>query len=110
MLQCLAKEFPAGTTWTRPAGGLFLWVTLPPALDTTELLYQVRQQGVVFSRGRLFYSDNPKRNTLRLSYGHVTLEQIERGMQIIGTTAKAMLGRASGRTADRFHSRTVPLV
>lgn len=110
MLARLAEDFPPGTAWTQPAGGLFLWVTLPTALDATELLYQVRQQGVVFSRGRLFYCDNPQRNTLRLSYGHVTLEEIERGMRIIGATAKAMLGRAKSRTAERFHSRTVPLV
>ncbi|MGQ9897100.1 MAG: MocR-like pyridoxine biosynthesis transcription factor PdxR [Acidobacteriota bacterium] len=110
MLRCLSEDFPTETTWTRPAGGLFLWVTLPPSLDATELLYQVRQQGVVFSRGRLFYSDNPKRNTLRLSYGHVNLKQIECGMRIIGATAKAMLGRTTARTAERFHSQTVPLV
>ncbi|MFQ3582036.1 MAG: PLP-dependent aminotransferase family protein [Chloracidobacterium sp.] len=110
MLKRLEADFPSGTVWTRPAGGLFLWVTLPTALDATELLYQVRQQGVVFSRGRLFYSDNPKRNTLRLSYGHVTLEQIERGMRVIGTTAKAMLGRGASRAAERFHTQTVPLV
>jgi GntR family transcriptional regulator/MocR family aminotransferase len=110
VVAALQESFPEGTTWTTPQGGLFLWVRLPEAVDATELLFQVRQQGVVFSRGHLFYVDGPERNTLRLSYGHVTLEQIETGLRIIGKTARAMLSRSMARTADKFRTRTVPLV
>jgi GntR family transcriptional regulator/MocR family aminotransferase len=110
VVKLLGEAFPDGTTWTVPQGGLFLWVRLPAALDTTELLYQSRQQGVVFSRGHLFYVENPERNTLRLSYGHVSLEQIEVGLRVIGSTAKAMLARSTARTAEKFRARTVPLV
>lgn len=110
VIQILGREFPKGTTWTRPNGGLFLWVTLPEAVDATELLYHSRQKGVVFSRGHLFYAENPAKNTLRLSYGNVSLDQIETGLSIIGRTAQELVARSSERTPVRFRTHTVPLV
>ncbi|MBX7221638.1 MAG: PLP-dependent aminotransferase family protein [Blastocatellia bacterium] len=110
VIRLLEREFPRGTTWTKPEGGLFLWVTLPETIDTTELLLNVRQKGVVFSRGHLFYVDGGVRNTLRLSYGNVTIKQIETGLTILGRAARELFSRNADRTADKFLTHTVPLV
>ena len=84
MEAALAKHMPDGTTWTRPDGGMSVWVTLPAGLDATELLIHVRERGVYFIPGRTFYSQNPQPNTIRLSFGSLDEKEILRGAQIIG--------------------------
>ncbi len=69
MLEALERHMPAGTTWTRPAGGLFTWVRLPGEVDSARLLDRaVREEGVAFVPGAAFFHDGRGRNTLRLSY------------------------------------------
>src|SRR5277367_1617454 len=67
----LEKHMPEETTWTRPEGGMSVWVTLPPGFDAGELLIHVRERGVLFVPGRHFYFQNPQPNTLRLGFGSV---------------------------------------
>ncbi len=69
MLEALERHMPAGTTWTRPAGGLFTWVRLAGEVDSARLLDRaVREEGVAFVPGAAFFHDGRGRNTLRLSY------------------------------------------
>jgi DNA-binding transcriptional MocR family regulator len=97
MLASLERHFPAGARWSRPGGGLFVWVRLPAGTNTNELFVAARRAGVVFSRGELFHSDGAGRETLRLAYGGATPEQIESGISTLG---QLLNERWSERAAD----------
>ena len=69
MLAALERHMPEGVTWTRPGGGLFVWVRLPEGIDTARLLDRaVKEAGVAFVPGAAFFHDGRGRNTMRLSY------------------------------------------
>lgn len=84
MEEALEKHMPEDTGWTRPDGGMSLWVTLPPGFDAAELLIHLRDMGVLFVPGRYFYMQNPQPNTLRLSFASLEEKQITRGVQTLG--------------------------
>jgi GntR family transcriptional regulator/MocR family aminotransferase len=84
MLETLRLHFHPGIEWTRPAGGLFLWVTLPASFAGDDLFVAAQQKGVLYSRGELFHSDGSGRNTFRLTYSAASPEQIETGVKILG--------------------------
>src|SRR5260370_28154244 len=68
--EALRKHMPADTRWTRPEGGMCMWVELPPGFDANEMLIHVRERGVLFAPGRYFYIQRPQPNSLRLGlYG-----------------------------------------
>ena len=82
MLAALEKHMPAGVNWTKPEGGMFVWVTLPEKLDAAALLeLSVQEAGVAFVPGQAFFADKSGKNTLRLSYSLPSLEAIERGIE-----------------------------
>ncbi|RVA71843.1 PLP-dependent aminotransferase family protein, partial [Mesorhizobium sp. M7A.F.Ca.CA.001.08.2.1] len=69
LLSALEAHMPEGVTWSRPEGGMFVWVTLPEGSDATELLARsVKEARVAFVPGNAFYADGTGRNTLRLSF------------------------------------------
>lgn len=69
MLAALKREMPAGVTWTRPEGGMFVWLTLPNGFDGAELLARsLKTEKVAFVPGHAFFPDGSGRNTLRLSF------------------------------------------
>jgi DNA-binding transcriptional MocR family regulator len=81
MLAALARHMPEGTTWTRPNGGLFVWVRLPEDVDSARLLDRaVKEAGVAFVPGTAFFHDGRGRNTMRLSYSLVGEKDIEQGI------------------------------
>ena len=84
MLASMEKYFPPGVSWTRPQGGLFLWVTLPEHIDTTEFLKVAVEEKVAFVPGPAFYPDGRGRNCMRLSFSNVTPEVIEEGIRRLG--------------------------
>ena len=82
MLAALAAYMPADVHWTRPEGGLFVWVTLPPGVDGAELLRRaVAEAGVAFVPGGAFHPDADGANTIRLSYSLPTPEAIRQGVR-----------------------------
>jgi 2-aminoadipate transaminase len=84
MLDALAKHMPAGVSWTRPAGGLFLWLTLPAGANSQELLGAAVEQKVAFVPGQAFHPDGGGANTMRLNFSHSTPAQIEVGVARLG--------------------------
>jgi DNA-binding transcriptional MocR family regulator len=81
MLAALERHMPAGTSWTRPGGGLFVWLRLPEDCDGAELLERaVAEQGVAFVPGAAFHYDGRGRNTVRLSYSLPSEAEIEDGI------------------------------
>lgn len=84
MLQALADHFPPGVTWTRPQGGLFLWVTLPPYLDSSEVFRMAVTNRVAFVPGHGFYPKGEERNHFRLNFSNAQPEQIVEGIRRLG--------------------------
>ena len=84
MLDALLEFFPASASWTRPQGGMFIWVTLPAHIDSMELLEAAVAQNVAFVPGAPFYANTPASNTLRLSFVTVPPEQIRVGVEKLG--------------------------
>ena len=81
LLAALERHMPAGVTWTRPRGGLFVWVTLPDGIDAAALLQRsLEEAGVAFVPGGAFFFDGRGRNTLRLSYSLPGEAEIDRGI------------------------------
>jgi 2-aminoadipate transaminase len=87
----LEKQMPEESCWTRPEGGMCLWLSLPPGFDAAEFLIHVRERGVLFVPGRYFYAQNPQPNTLRLGFSAVDEKRIARGIQILADTLKQEL-------------------
>jgi len=87
MLDALGREFPAGTTWTRPDGGLFLWVGLPGAADCSRLLPEALRERVAFVPGAPFFARAPERNFLRLNFSNRPPELIAEGMKRLACAA-----------------------
>ncbi|MCL6478895.1 MAG: PLP-dependent aminotransferase family protein [Peptococcaceae bacterium] len=96
MISAMEREFPAGVTWTKPEGGMFLWVTLPPRLDATLLLPEAVAGKVAYVPGAPFFPDGSGQNCLRLNYSNSTVPLIEEG---IGRLAALFSRRLSGAAA-----------
>jgi len=91
MLTALDTYFPAGVQWTRPEGGMFVWVTLPEHIDTSKLIDEAIAQHVAFVPGAPFYANEPARNTLRLSFVTVPQDRIRSGIEILGKLIKSKM-------------------
>ena len=85
MLEALQAHMPEGVSWTKPEGGMFIWVTLPDTLDGADLLKQsLESERVAFVPGHAFFADGSGRNTLRLSYSTSTEGKIAEGIERLG--------------------------
>lgn len=85
MLEALAKYMPEGTKWTKPEGGMFVWVTLPEGMDGASLLAaSIDTEKVAFVPGQAFFADGSGANTLRLSYSCANDEMIDEGIKRLG--------------------------
>lgn len=80
MLEEMQKNFPNGISWTRPDGGMFLWVTMPEHFDTIRLLDRAIEEKVAYVPGAPFYTDSEGLNTMRLNFSNSTPDQIKSGI------------------------------
>jgi 2-aminoadipate transaminase len=91
MLAALSEFFPPSVTWTKPEGGMFIWVTLPSHIDSTKLLGEAIAQNIAFVPGAPFYANEPETNTFRLSFVTVPPEKIRDGIARLGKLIAAKL-------------------
>lgn len=89
MLAALEQHMPEGVTWTEPAGGMFVWVSLPKGMDGAELLKKALQANVAFVPGAAFYADGSNTNTLRLNFSMSPPEKIQEGIARLGDVVRA---------------------
>ncbi len=86
MLSGMDEYMPEGLEWTRPEGGMFLWVNIPSWMDSSELLKKALRKRVAFVSGRAFYAD-PKEgaSAMRLNFTHPSDSMITEGLRRLGS-------------------------
>ena len=80
MLSALEEHFPKGATWTKPEGGFYIWVTLPPEIDTKAMMPRAIAGKVAYVPGTAFFADGLGSWSMRLSYCYPTPERIKQGI------------------------------
>jgi len=100
MSRALERELPAGARFTRPAGGLFLWLELPEGVDARELLKRCMEAGVAFVPGESFYPNGGHANTVRLNYSNMPVDRIEEGVRRIAVALRGLLAARGGSVAS----------
>ena len=85
MLALLDKYMPEGVEWTRPEGGLFLFLTLPEEIDSVKLYDRALSAGVAYVAGSFFYPDGSHRNTMRLNFSFLDKDRMEDGIRILAS-------------------------
>jgi len=97
MLHAMEENFPSEVTWTRPQGGLFLWVTLPEGMDCQQSFQVAIKKNVAFVPGDSFYASNGHaeegRRHFRLNFSNATPEQITEGIRRLGVAIKKQWAR-----------------
>ena len=99
MLQALAAFFPPEVSWTHPQGGLFLWVTMPPGIDSRKLLDSALRQNVAFVPGEAFFSAGDSGSHMRLNFSNAQPGMIREGIR-----------RLSIAVAHELEHRAVPVM
>ncbi|MEK9754186.1 MAG: PLP-dependent aminotransferase family protein, partial [Rhodospirillaceae bacterium] len=90
MLTCLEARMPAGVAWSRPQGGMFVWLTLPAGLDAAELLAKsLETERVAFVPDRAFFADGSNANTLRLNFTRTSEADIDEGIRRLARLLEA---------------------
>ncbi|MFI6456731.1 PLP-dependent aminotransferase family protein [Streptosporangium amethystogenes] len=103
MLASLEALMPAGVTWTRPAGGFFVWATLPEGLDSKALLPRAVSERVAFVPGTGFFADGGGARNMRLSYCYPEPDRIREGVRRLAGVIEQEL-----RVRDTFGTGSPP--
>lgn len=91
MIESISKYFPEEVKYTKPNGGLFLWVTCPKSINTEELFFEAIEEKVAYVIGASFYAHRNIHNCMRLNFSLPTHEQIEEGIKRLGNLLKRKL-------------------
>ena len=91
----ISRTFPGGTRVSRPEGGGVLWVELPRGVDSVELMYQAREQGISIAPGTIFSTQDRFANCIRLNTGNPWNEKLARGVEGLGSLVHGMLPAGS---------------
>ena len=84
MVQAVERHFPTGTKLARPQGGYFLWLELPPHVDTLLLHQQALERGISIAPGPIFSAKREFKNYLRLNFGHPDSQRLDAAMASLG--------------------------
>jgi len=92
-LGALEAHMPPGVAWTRPQGGMYLWVTLPPAIDGQDFARRaLAEERVAVVAGRNFYPANPRLNTIRLAFPQTREDRAGVGIARLAGLIRRMVG------------------
>ena len=83
MLSLLEEHMPSGVHWTRPEGGLFLFLALPEGFDAVAFYDKALTAGVAYVAGEFFYPDRSGKNTMRLNFSFMSPERISEGIRLL---------------------------
>jgi len=90
-LGALDRHMPPEVTWTRPSGGLFVWLTLPDYLDSVDVFKKSVERKVAFVTGDAFLPEDHRNNVLRLAFSNLSEDKIEKGIEILADVLRGML-------------------
>ncbi len=93
MLGAFEKYMPEGVTWTRPEGGLFLFLTLPEGYDAEELFQIAIEKNVAFVLGTVFFVNGKGKNTMRINFSYMSEEQNIEGVKRLADSIKELYAR-----------------
>ncbi len=88
MLSALKKYMPKGVKWTRPEGGLFLWIELPKRMSATELFPKAVGNKVAYVVGSAFHCNGKGHNTMRINFSYPSEQQIDEGIKRLARMIK----------------------
>ena len=91
MLEALDRYFPEEISWSKPEGGMSVWVRLPGGLSSRQLLHQAAESGVTFITGDHFFASSPQENALRLSFTMADPPAIDDAVKRLGSLVRAQL-------------------
>jgi 2-aminoadipate transaminase len=91
MLDAMTEHFPKNVHWTRPDGGMFLWVTLPDGMNSADVLTKAVEKKVAFVPGGPFHANGGGENTMRLNFSNSSPENIQKGISRLGQVLHEML-------------------
>jgi 2-aminoadipate transaminase len=91
MVSMITKYFPEEIKYTKPEGGMFLWITLPERISSLDLFNLAIKENIAFVPGNAFYVDGGGNNTLRLNFSNSDEEKIEEGIKKLAKAAKELL-------------------
>ncbi len=86
MLKALSDNFPANSKWSKPDGGMFVWATVDPAIDTTRMLARSVKNGVAYISGVSFHPNAEKRNNMRINFSYPSVDDIHEGIRRLSRT------------------------
>ena len=92
MLQAMDEHFPAEVSWTKPDGGIFLWVTLPEGMDAMDLFERAVRAKVAYVPGSCYYANGGGDNKMRLNFSASDEERIELGIQRLAKVIETNMG------------------
>ena len=93
MLEALEEYMPVEVRWTHPQGGLFLWATIPAAMNTVDVLKTAINRKVAFVPGGAFHPRGGGQNTMRLNFSNATPEKIVEGISRLAGVLKEEIFR-----------------
>ena len=85
LLSLLEEHMPANVRWTRPEGGLFLFLTMPEGFDAVKFYDKALDAGVAYVAGEFFHHDRSGKNTMRLNFSFMTPERITEGIRLLAS-------------------------
>ena len=89
LLSLLQTYMPEGVKWTRPEGGLFLFLTLPEGFDAVKFYDKALEAGVAYVAGEFFYPDRRGKNTMRLNFSFMSPERMTEGLKLLADLLRA---------------------
>jgi 2-aminoadipate transaminase len=100
MLEAMAEHFPSDASWTHPAGGFYVWASLPSYVDTQAMLAAAVDRKVAYVPGTAFYPDGRGTDQMRLAFCYPSEDRIREGI--------ARLGVLLGEQEQRYRSLQGP--
>jgi 2-aminoadipate transaminase len=94
MIEMMEEMFPAGVSWRKPAGGMFLWGLLPEEMDAADVLKRAIEKKVAFVPGEAFHPTGGGKNTMRLNFSYSAPDTIREGITRLGVTLKELITEA----------------
>jgi 2-aminoadipate transaminase len=95
MVSALEEEALAGVSWVKPAGGMFVWVSLPEGMDAETLLPLAVEEGVAYVAGSPFFVDGSGANTMRLNFSKEDAERLREGVRRLGRAIRVAAGQGA---------------